>query len=121
MTSASAVRLPLLVDDYLREQRSTTPVERFARLHATSDFEGRDRYQDLIPVRAPREGQQLAFQVDLDACTACQACVTACHRLNGLDTEEAETWRAVGLLQGGTSEAPVQQPVTTACHHCVDP
>jgi Fe-S-cluster-containing dehydrogenase component/DMSO reductase anchor subunit len=121
MSSASAVRLPLLVETYLREQSGATPVERFAHLHATTNLEGSDRYKDLVPLNAPRPGQQLAFQVDLDACTACQACVTACHSLNGLDAEEAETWRSVGLLQGGTSEAPVQQPVTTACHHCVDP
>jgi Fe-S-cluster-containing dehydrogenase component/DMSO reductase anchor subunit len=119
--SASAVRLPLLVDAYLREQRTTTPVERFAELHAETDFAGRDRYHELLPLHTPKPGQQLAFQVDLDACTACQACVTACHRLNGLDTAEAETWRAVGLLQGGTAEAPVQQPVTSSCHHCVEP
>jgi Fe-S-cluster-containing dehydrogenase component/DMSO reductase anchor subunit len=119
--STSAVRLPLLVDAYLREQRTTTPVERFAELHASTDFEGRDRYQDLVPVHSPKPGQQLAFQVDLDACTACQACVTACHRLNGLDAAEAETWRAVGLLQGGTPQAPVQQSITSSCHHCVEP
>ena len=64
---------------------------------------------------------KLAFQVDLDACTGCKACVTACHRLNGLDDDEGETWRSVGLLHGGTAEAPVQQTVTTACHHCLDP
>jgi Fe-S-cluster-containing dehydrogenase component/DMSO reductase anchor subunit len=38
-----------------------------------------------------------------------------------LDDDEAETWRSVGLLHGGTSNEPVQQTVTTACHHCVDP
>jgi formate dehydrogenase iron-sulfur subunit len=47
--------------------------------------------------------------------------VTACHRLNGLDDDEGETWRSVGLLHGGSPAAPVQQTVTTACHHCLDP
>jgi DMSO reductase anchor subunit/ferredoxin len=41
--------------------------------------------------------------------------------MNGLDEDEAETWRAVGMLQGGTSADPVKQSITTACHHCVDP
>jgi Fe-S-cluster-containing dehydrogenase component len=45
--------------------------------------------------------------------------VTACHNLNGLD--ESEAWRAVGLLHGGSVASSVQQWVTTACHHCLDP
>ena len=44
--------------------------------------------------RPPGPGQQYAFEVDLDACTGCKACVTACHSLNGLD--EGESWRRVG-------------------------
>src|SRR5262249_7103732 len=39
----------------------------------------------------------------------------------GLDAGEAETWRSVGLLQGSTPAGAVQQTITTACHHCVDP
>jgi Fe-S-cluster-containing dehydrogenase component/DMSO reductase anchor subunit len=57
--------------------------------------------------------------VDLDRCSGCKACVTACHSLNGLD--DGETWRDVGLLIGGTAAKPVIQHVTTACHHCLDP
>jgi Fe-S-cluster-containing dehydrogenase component/DMSO reductase anchor subunit len=72
-----------------------------------------------LPASAPGPGQQYAFEVDLDICSGCKACVTACHSLNGLD--EGETWRSVGVLHGGTAEAPVQKTVTTACHHCVDP
>ena len=37
----------------------------------------------------PAPGQQYGFEVDLDACTGCKACVTACHSLNGLDDGEA--------------------------------
>src|SRR5262249_30553233 len=64
-------------------------------------------------------GQQYAFSVDLDACTGCKACVSACHSLNGLD--DHETWRHIGTLQGGTTRHPIQQTVTTACHHCLEP
>src|SRR6185369_3646357 len=60
-----------------------------------------------------------AFEVDLDSCTGCKACVSACHSLNGLDDDE--TWRDVGLLIGGDRRHPFQQTVTTACHHCADP
>jgi formate dehydrogenase iron-sulfur subunit len=110
------LRLPLL-DEYLREQHDLTAVERFARAHGT--LPDHDRYRALLPATPPGPGQQYAFEVDLDACSGCKACVTACHNLNGLD--EGETWRAVGLLHGGTAAAPVQQIVTTACHHCLDP
>ena len=115
------VRLPL-VQQYLKEQQKLTAVERFSQRHA-ADALGPDAryYRDLLPLEKPGPGEQLAFQVDLDACTGCKACVTACHRLNGLDDDEGETWRSVGLLHGGNPEAPVQQTVTTACHHCLDP
>jgi len=77
------------------------------------------RYRALLPATPPGPGQQYAFEVDLDRCSGCKACVTACHSLNGLD--EHETWRDVGLLVGGTHSAPVLQHVTTACHHCLEP
>jgi formate dehydrogenase iron-sulfur subunit len=117
---SSVVRLPL-IEHYLREQSRTTAVERFARVHEEHALTDKDRYRDLIPIEGLAPGKQLAFQVDLDACTGCKACVTACHSMNGLDADEAETWRVVGLLQGGSADAPVQQTITTACHHCVDP
>jgi formate dehydrogenase iron-sulfur subunit len=109
-----------LIDDLLAEQQQLTAVERFARHHAISDLPAQARYyRDLIPLDMPRPGEQYAFSVDLDDCTGCKACVSACHSLNGLD--EDETWRSVGLLLGGTEAEPYQQIVTTACHHCIDP
>lgn len=112
-------RLPL-INEYLREQQTLTAVERFAQLHETSTLPAQAKYyRSLLPLEKPREGQQYAFSVDLDRCTGCKACVTACHSLNGLDTDE--TWRSVGLLHGGSASAPMQQTVTTACHHCIEP
>jgi len=112
-------RLPLL-DLYLAEQQTLSAVERFAQRHAGLAGPAREPYyRDLLPASPPAAGQQYAFQVDLDACTGCKACVTACHNLNGLD--DGEAWRSVGLLHGGTVSEPVQQTVTTACHHCLDP
>jgi formate dehydrogenase iron-sulfur subunit len=113
-------RLLPLVDQYLDEQQTLSAVDRFAQRHADAVEPAREPYyRALLPASPPGEGQQYAFQVDLDACTGCKACVTACHNLNGLDDDEA--WRSVGLLHGGTVADPVQQTITTACHHCLDP
>lgn len=76
-------------------------------------------YRRALPAAPPGPGQQYGFEVDLDRCSGCKACVTACHSLNGLD--EGEVWRDVGLLLGGSRSAPVMQHVTTACHHCLAP
>jgi formate dehydrogenase iron-sulfur subunit len=104
----------------LDEQQLLTPVAKFTREHGKEGPPAQEKYyRDLIPLSSPAPGQQYAFSVDLDACTGCKACVTACHSLNGLDEEE--TWRDVGVLFGGTVEEPVQQTITTACHHCLDP
>jgi formate dehydrogenase iron-sulfur subunit len=109
-----------LIDDLLAEQQRLTVVERFARKHERGQLPVQTRhYRDLIPIEKPRAGEQYAFAVDLDACTGCKACVSACHSLNGLDDDEI--WRNVGMIHGGTVAEPYQQTVTTACHHCVDP
>jgi len=109
-----------LIDLFLRQQHALTPVETFAERHERGELPDRDRsYRQLIPLTRPRPGQQYAFEVDLDACSGCKACVTACHSLNGLD--ESEMWRSVGLLVGGTTALPVMQHVTSACHHCLEP
>ncbi len=111
---------PALVAALLQEQQRTTAVEQFARRSPQPESPAQAKhYRDLIPVAAPGGQEQYAFEVNLDACSGCKACVTACHRMNGL--EEGEVWRQVGLLHGGTSEAPVLQHVTTACHHCIEP
>lgn len=127
---------PLSLDDLFAEQQSLTSaeasssvltaVETFSRAHdAGTAVPDQERYyKSLIPATPPKPGQQYAFEVDLDACSGCKACVVACHSLNGLD--ENESWRDVGQLHGAPSEnplgeLPVIQHVTTACHHCVDP
>ena len=129
------------IDRYLLEQQTMTAVERFSSHHDADALPAQARYyRDLIPFDRPQAGQQYAFEVDLDSCSGCKACVTACHSLNGLD--EGESFRSVGTLFGtapaaaatststvtataaSTSTAvvePWQQTVTAACHHCVDP
>ncbi|HVM15139.1 MAG TPA: DmsC/YnfH family molybdoenzyme membrane anchor subunit, partial [Egibacteraceae bacterium] len=116
------------LERYLAEQADLTPVERFSVVHDACAVADTGTWQDRIPLTKPAPGEQYAFDVDLDTCTGCKACVTACHNVNGLD--EGESYRTVGLLTGGTvvggeppygSAQPFQQTVTTACHHCVDP
>ncbi len=106
-----------LVDQLLAEQQQLTAVERFSEWHDRRH--DRSRYSHLMPASPPGPGEQYAFEVNLDACTGCKACVAACHSLNGLDPDEA--WRDVGLLLGGHQSDAYQQTVTTACHHCEDP
>src|SRR5438132_1395174 len=102
-----------LIDELFAEQQRLTAVERFAQRHDGGGLPAQAKfYRALLPAAAPGPGQQYAFAVDLDACSGCKACVTACHSLNGLD--EPETWRSVGLLHGGTVDAPWQQNVTSA-------
>ncbi len=111
---------PSLLERLLVEQQELTAVEEFARSHGREDtLPHAKHYRQLLPAAPPGDGQQYAFEVNLDRCSGCKACVAACHNLNGLDDNEA--WRDVGLLVGGTSVLPVLQHVTTACHHCLEP
>jgi Fe-S-cluster-containing dehydrogenase component/DMSO reductase anchor subunit len=108
-----------IIDQMLAEQQQLTAVERFARQHESGGPAQARYYKALIPLEKPRAGEQYAFGVDLDLCTSCKACVSACHSLNGLD--EDEIWRNVGFVHGGSAEEPYQQTITTACHHCLEP
>jgi Fe-S-cluster-containing dehydrogenase component len=109
-----------LISQLLQEQSTLTAVEQFSTWHQLhSEPEQAKYYRDLLPAAMPIGGQQLAFEVDLDRCSGCKACVVACHSLNGLDDEES--FRDVGLLLGTAETSAAFQHVTTACHHCVDP
>ena len=109
-----------LIDTLLREQQSLTAVERFSQKHADAIAPIHERYyRDLLPLSDPKVGEQYAFEVDLDACSGCKACVSACNHLNGLDPDES--WRDIGLIVGERQGIATQQIVTTACHHCADP
>lgn len=115
-----------LIDDLLAEQQELTAVEKFSRAHDSHQAR-HGMYRDLLPATPPAPGEQYAFEVNLDQCSGCKACVSACHSLNGLD--DNETWRGVGLLMDVAdpldakrrAQRGFQQHITTACHHCVDP
>ncbi len=120
----SLVGVSSLVDELLADQARLTAVERFSQFHESAEGPSlAGTYESLIPLSKPGPGEQYRFEVDLEACSGCKACVTACHGLNGLD--EGESWRDVGtLLPAETAnEAAIASPqtVTAACHHCVDP
>ncbi len=121
----SLLALLLREQQTLTTTRELTAVEEFSRHHESCPPSTNGRpaqakyYESLLPASPPGPGQQYAFEVDLDSCSGCKACVTACHSLNGLD--DNETWRDVGLMIGGTNALPVLQHVTTACHHCLEP
>jgi Fe-S-cluster-containing dehydrogenase component/DMSO reductase anchor subunit len=117
---ASRENLPLLAELLAEQQRLETPVARFSAAHDSGSIAELSALAvQLIPVSAPKPGEQYAFEVNLDSCTGCKSCVAACHSLNGLD--ETETWRDVGLLVSPSRARPFTQTVTTACHHCADP
>jgi formate dehydrogenase iron-sulfur subunit len=112
-----------LIDEFLADQAATTAVERFASWHEEAPARA-SVYRDLLPATPPAAGQQYAFEVDLDACSGCGACVVACGRLNGL--EEGRSFRSTGVVSGASGggpdgDEPVRRTVTTACHHCADP
>ena len=109
-----------LIDQLLAEQKQLqTPVARFSEIHHKFQPDLADHYRSLIPLTKPSIGEQYAFEVSLDRCTGCKACVSACHSLNGLD--DHEVWRDTGTLLGGADAPGWQQTITTACHHCEDP
>jgi Fe-S-cluster-containing dehydrogenase component/DMSO reductase anchor subunit len=106
-----------LLTRVLQEQQTLrTPVALFAEEYDSNSI--KRRFSHLIPLSRPTPGEQYGFEVNLDACTGCKACVAACHSLNGLDDDES--WRDVGLLVG-LKKQPYVQTVTTACHHCEEP
>jgi Fe-S-cluster-containing dehydrogenase component/DMSO reductase anchor subunit len=113
-------RLLPLLQQYFTEQQELSAADRFAQWHDQGALPAQATYyRSLIPTSQPGPRQQYGFEVDLDRCTGCKACVTACHSLNGL--ESGETWRVVGLLHGGSAARPIQKTVTSTCHHCLEP
>ncbi|QDT08023.1 Anaerobic dimethyl sulfoxide reductase chain B [Rubripirellula lacrimiformis] len=139
---------PDFISGLIDDQQSLSAVERFSTLHENGQLDeakvsdrslsglapAQERYyRDLLPASAPGPDEQFAFEVNLDKCSGCKACVVACHTMNGL--EEDESWRRVGTLTIGepapvspvespsasVTSLPMIQHVTTACHHCEDP
>ena len=115
-SSVPALEQTNLLDQILKEQNEMSAVERFSQKHESEKGRLQEPYyKDLIPIRKPSTGEQYAFEVELDKCTGCKACVVACHSLNGL--HENESWRDIGSIRGISNGVVEQQTVTSACHH----
>lgn len=108
----------------LASSQSQSAVEEFAAQHESivglRGLETNEKsYRALLPSGLPEKGEQYAFEVDLDRCSACKACVSACHHMNGLSPDES--WRRVEQWIGEQGAETWFQTVTSACHHCVNP
>src|SRR3954454_24266012 len=66
-----------LIERFVREQQTLTPVALFAEQHDKFP-EAAGFFRERIPLSKPGTGQQYAFEVNLDLCSGCKACVTAC-------------------------------------------
>ena len=63
----------------LKEQQQLTAVEEFSQQHSEGRLPNQAKYyQKLMPTSPPGVGEQYAFEVNLDACSGCKACVVAC-------------------------------------------
>lgn len=102
----------------MEEAAALPAVDIFSQWHETTATPAHEGlYRALLPATDPGPGEQYAFEVDLDRCSGCKACVASCHSQNGLD--EDESWRTTGALVGTIDAARLT--VTTSCHHCADP
>lgn len=109
-----------LLKQYLREQADLSAVEIFSEKHSQTDKPLQEKfYRDLIPSEKLEAGEQYAFEVNLDTCTGCKACVASCHQFNGLN--EKESWRKVAVNVGLDNNEPIIQHTTSSCHHCIEP
>ncbi len=118
----SASALKGLIDEALAEQQDMRAVLEFSRFHDRLHGEPalKKHYSTLIPSKSPLGNQQYAFEVNLDACTGCKACVAGCNSMNGLDADES--FRQVGLITAlAEDKTPILQHVTSSCHHCLNP
>ena len=77
------------VNDPGRPQRRSSGSRSFTS--ETTNRSRADTTRRCCPCSRPAPEQQFAFEVDLDRCSGCKACVAACHALNGLD--DGEAWR----------------------------
>ncbi len=75
--------------------------------------------RELIPSRAPAEGEQYRFHFDMTKCIGCKCCVVACNEQNGNPAEL--NWRRVGEVEGGYYPYTQRHYLSMGCNHCVEP
>lgn len=107
-----------LLESIMQANQERPFVEMFSEAHDDGLLDHTaKKFQHLLPATSLHPNEQYAFEVNLDACSGCKACVVGCHHKNGLG--ENETWRSVGVISH--EEQGHLQVVTTACHHCREP
>jgi Fe-S-cluster-containing dehydrogenase component/DMSO reductase anchor subunit len=72
-----------------------------------------------MPDRAPGQGEQYRFHVDMGQCIGCKCCVVACNEQNG--NPASINWRRVADLEGGFYPDTRRAYFSMGCNHCVDP
>jgi formate dehydrogenase iron-sulfur subunit len=73
----------------------------------------------LMPPRAPLQGEQYRFHVDMGSCIGCKCCVVACNEQN--DNPAAINWRRVAEVEGGWFPNTRRAYLSMGCNHCVNP
>ena len=58
-----------LIEALLHEQQTLSAVEQFSRAQQDGLPGNAAAYERLLPAKPPRDGQQYAFEVDLDQCS----------------------------------------------------
>jgi Fe-S-cluster-containing dehydrogenase component/DMSO reductase anchor subunit len=72
-----------------------------------------------MPARAPADGEQYRFHVDMGACIGCKCCVVACNEQNG--NPASINWRRVGEIEGGWYPNATRSYLSMGCNHCLEP
>jgi len=72
-----------------------------------------------MPARAPREGEQYRFHVDMGKCIGCKCCVVACNEQNS--NPAAINWRRVRDIEGGWFPHSSHSFLSMGCNHCLEP
>lgn len=78
-----------------------------------------DAPRPLMPGRAPDEGEQYRFHMDMGACIGCKCCVVACNEQNG--NPAAINWRRVSEMEGGYFPNAHRSYLSMGCNHCLEP
>jgi formate dehydrogenase iron-sulfur subunit len=75
--------------------------------------------ESRMPDRAPVEGEQFRFHVDMESCIGCKCCVVACNEQNG--NPASINWRRVGEIEGGFFPSTSRSYLSMGCNHCLEP
>ena len=87
--------------------------------HERVSSKRRSRDDERMPDRAPGDGEQYRFHVDMGTCIGCKCCVVACNEQNG--NPAPINWRRVGEIEGGWFPSTSRSYLSMGCNHCLEP